>query len=323
MSSNTTAEQYIMEKLATRAWKKHWGELSQGAQNQLVRKNILNRAKELEGLEKGTANILKKTNSIITDNPKKAAIHAAIHAGGPLAGVARYFTARKAAKNSSGFTVSPRAINKTSFKSDVAKIRDQIRNKTNEKNNFKDIWFATNAATNMNSIIKNNAHHTVFVPNKDAVAKNLNKTLGLKKNSKKAIKSDFDKKYLHALVKRHEAYETAAAAKKSKTGEIDMRRSVSTHYSTYVPMMESKDVAIAPRKVKDLMTNVRKNYTGELNRKNKYMGGFEYAKTAVPEKKIARGVDKTVRNNFDRSLRDKHIEESINNYIRTRKQKKK
>ncbi len=317
------AEQYIMEKLATRAWKKHWGDLSQSAQSQLVRKNVLNRAKELEGLEKGTANILKKTNSIITDKPRKAAIHAAIHEGSPLTGVVRYFTTRKEAKKSPGFTVSPGAINKKSLKSDRDKILDQIRNKTNEKNSFKDILFATNAAANMNATIKNNAHHTVFVPNKDAVAKDFNKTLGLKKNSKKAIKSDFDKKYLHALVKRHEAYETVAGAKKSKTGEIHMRRCVSSHHSTYVPMMESKDVAIAPRKVKDLMTNTRKNYTGELNRKNKYAGGFEYAKSAVPEKKIARGVDKTRRNSFDRSLRDKHREESINNYIKTRKQKKK
>jgi len=312
----------VMEKLATRAWKKHWGDLSQNAQSQLVRKNVLNRAKELEGLEKGTANILKKTNSTITDNPKKAAIHAAIHEGGGLLQRgARFISTKKYAQKGEAITATPGNNHIIKSLKDTVKTAKRLKSGDKKQDALASSLIAQRSAIR-NRTVKKNPKQTVFVPNKEIDAANWNAAGGYKKNSAKAIKSDFDKRYLNALTKRHEAYETVAALKKAKSQEPAMRAYVSSHHSTYVPMMESKDVAIAPRKVKQSYIDIRKNDTGELNSKNKYYGSFVYAKSAVPERKAAKGLNKTISKWYDKNYSDKGIEDAVSELRRKQSTKK-
>ena len=56
----------IIEKTAARAWKKNFGDLSEESKKILLDKGILNRKKEIDGLNKGTANIFKQNNTQIT-----------------------------------------------------------------------------------------------------------------------------------------------------------------------------------------------------------------------------------------------------------------
>ena len=51
-------------KIATRAWKVNFGNLSEGAQNLLKRTKILSHDRELAGLNRGTANIIKANGGV-------------------------------------------------------------------------------------------------------------------------------------------------------------------------------------------------------------------------------------------------------------------
>ena len=52
-----------MDKIATRAWKKNYGNLSEATKQRLVDTGVHNYKKELIGLNKGTARILEKNNA--------------------------------------------------------------------------------------------------------------------------------------------------------------------------------------------------------------------------------------------------------------------
>ena len=52
-----------MDKIATRAWKKNYGNLSEATKQRLVDTGIHNYKKELDGINKGTNQILKKNNA--------------------------------------------------------------------------------------------------------------------------------------------------------------------------------------------------------------------------------------------------------------------
>ena len=56
-----------MEKVALRAWKKNYGSLSHQSIQKLRNSKILNHVKELDGLDIGTENILKKNNAVFYD----------------------------------------------------------------------------------------------------------------------------------------------------------------------------------------------------------------------------------------------------------------
>ena len=58
-----------MEKIATRAWKKHYDGLNDIDRQKLVDSGIHNYERELRGLKKGTQNILNKYNVEVVRNP--------------------------------------------------------------------------------------------------------------------------------------------------------------------------------------------------------------------------------------------------------------
>ena len=62
-------EELIMEKIATRAWKKHYDGLNDIDRQKLVNSGIHNYERELSGLKKGTQNILNKYNVEVVRNP--------------------------------------------------------------------------------------------------------------------------------------------------------------------------------------------------------------------------------------------------------------
>ena len=58
-----------MEKVATRAWKKHYDSLNDVAKQRLIDSNVHNYEREFKGLKRGTQNILDKHNVKVVRNP--------------------------------------------------------------------------------------------------------------------------------------------------------------------------------------------------------------------------------------------------------------
>lgn len=267
-------EQEIMEKIATRAWKKHYGELSEASQNKLVDSGVHNYKKELKGLEKGTKEILKKNNIKVRKNPVSRTIGA----------VKSAIDVTKAQKDNPSTFGKPELIK--NIKNYTQIISQQPASAT--VNFHKD---------------GGNVFYKSRIPQK--VEKGSKKTDELRSllygkiDSGVSTKelSKLDKKYISAVLKRHEADEIRAGKMKDNTfvdsiiGKIQKYRTAGGHLSPDVLTRESENVAIAPKKAKDFMTKLR-TQTGEKGIWE--VNGINYGKDAIADKKRVTAMRKEV-----------------------------
>lgn len=247
-----------LEKTATRAWKKAWHLLSNADRAKLIRSGILNRRKELAGLEKGTENIAKKLNVPIVSNTP--------------AQWAKRFLAASQAVSGSKIDKNPDLVRQIAniFKggggaSTIAPMRSDLKgfwaiNKTNSKD-----WFDS-------SFFKIDKHY-------------------------KGGKASFPQRYLDAIINRHEANEAAFASRllKHPRGRMLNKQGIpfpatldSGHVHPGVVTRESTHAALAPKKTKEAMVKARTS-SGEI------AAHENYGVKAVPEIKNQKEIAAAVR----------------------------
>ena len=267
-------EQEIMEKIATRAWKKYYGELSEASQKKLVDSGVHNYKKELKGLEKGTREILKKHKIKVRRDP-----------------VSRTIGAVKSAI-------------------DITKAQKDNPSTFGEPELAKNIRNYTQAISTQPAAAATNYHKdggSVFyksrIPQKvEKISKKTDKLRSLlygKIDSGVSTKelSKLDKKYISAVLKRHEADEIRAGKMKDNVfvdsiiGKIQKYRTSGGHLSPDVLTRESENIAIAPKKAKKFMTNLR-TQTGEKGLWE--VNGISYGKDAIADKKKVTTMRKEV-----------------------------
>ena len=267
-------EQEIMEKIATRAWKKHYGELSEASQKKLVDSGVHNYKKELKGLEKGTKEILKKNNIKVRRNPVSRIIGA----------VESAIDVTKAQKDNPSTYGNPELVK-------------------NIKNYTQAILSQPNAATTSYHKGGGNVFYKSNIPHKtEKISRKIDKLrapLFGKVDSGVSTKDldNLDKKYISAVAKRHEADEIRAGKMKDNTfvdsiiGKIQKYRTAGGHLSPDVLTRESENIAIAPKKAKDFMTKLR-TQTGEKGIWE--VNGINYGKDAIADKKKVISMRKNV-----------------------------
>ena len=253
----------VIEKTAARAWKKNFGDLSEESKKLLIDKGILNHKKEMDGLNKGTANIFKQNNAQITT--------------GKYTNRANNMKRRKEGEMTIGNMSFPAAVN----------LGD-------EGNKASRVYMPTN--TNLyDSVINNRAGSKLNKSEKDYLEAVIRRHEAdeLRASAKISRKdmANYSKgktKNLGNIIGHSEH-----TAIKANTGG---------HVSPEVVHRESANAAIAPDKVRDSMKNLRVSekelddkgrygFNKLVNRKiepinyEKEVDKIEYGKSAVLDKK--------------------------------------
>ncbi len=260
-------EEMIMEKIATRAWKKHLGDLSEASQKKLVDSGIHNYKKELQGLEKGTKEILKKNSATVSRNPITRGV-ATVRQVSSERGIKNKW--RSILENTVGSKRGPAGIT-------IPNITDPKQGKINVK------YHGTDHTKGLNKTFRTLKYLTAISnPVEYDIAKESASDV---KRARKSL-TNFEKKYVNAIIERHEADEVRAMKEKGNTLEDwGWSKEWSDHASKTVPYRESANVAVAPKGVQDYMNAVRSG-TGEILKLK--ARGFKYGKDAVVSKKSIR-----------------------------------
>ena len=269
-----------MEKIAARAWKKFLPQLSNTNYNRLVDAGIYNKNKELQGLRRGTHNILKQNDIKMIKNPNRAGaasveMSEAWHKQRniPMPSDIRQ-DLRTAPQENMAFSQS--------FKDDFPNGgQPSIKSANNKTGGFTFV-----PKNEHNSMLRANPEISEYYPELQPLSRR-----------------DRDgRKWSQAITERHEADEIRfdnrniekRIAAKQRTGK---RKYSNTGYMSHatpkVLMQESANVGMMPREVKtDVMTNMRK-VTGEASDLQNRTG-IGYGSSAVYDKKAARKAEKSV-----------------------------
>ncbi len=251
-------EQEIMEKIATRAWKKHYGELSSSSKKKLVDSGIHNYQKELKGLEKGTKEILRKNNASISRNPITRGV----------ATVRQVLSEKHPYDKLESLKANVRRVRTNPDGITLMNVTDPKKGRVNIK--FKD---------------KDHIKHTIGSLEQTPFALTAH---NLKKRYQKM--SDLEKRYTNALYERHEADEVRAMrAKNNLHTDAGWAQRYRGHASKTVPYRESVNVAIAPKNTQRFMKTLRHG-TGEIIDFNS--AGLRYGKDAIINKKLMKQAQK-------------------------------
>lgn len=264
-------KEQICKIAMARAWKREYGNLSEENQQKLKSKKILNHKKEMEGLNKGTENILKKYNGKIVP-------------------------AKEFDKTIIGYNKNHDIYK--DFNMSSSDLKAQVTNARRGGGGFAGgIDFRKKGPPVM---AKGNI-------SKSPIIKNLNETLNrfYKKDiGLKDVKSKTDKKYLSAILTRHEADEIRHATKSinNKKNSIQYKGTTTPitntntgHLSPKVIVGESAHAAIAPKSVKNFMTNLRAHGGSDVNLLKEYGRGMEYSKSGVFNNSAGRKITKVIR----------------------------
>lgn len=258
----------IMEKVAARAWKKHIGDLSEKSIELLKKHNILNHEREYNGLLKGTEGILKRVGAKAKNFGDDEFRRMIIDD----------------IESSKGY----KKFIKSQFLS-ADNIADMISGIRDQGGGFVSYFGKNHKFVNVGDV-NNHRFQNSFMPHM----------------MKGLPKSNFDKKYLEAILNRHEANELRFANNAIKRNRTsinfgDRKISAANYFSHMSPKVlgaESVDTAIAPKHVKEKMMTLR-NATGEIN--DLRLRGLDYGRSGVFDKKINRKIEKNIaRNNKSR-----------------------
>lgn len=268
-----------MEKIAARAWKKFLPKLSDANYKRLVDAGIYNKNKELQGLRRGTHNILRQENAKLVSNARKA-------------GAANAELNKKDFLLEKGKPLSKRTVER--YKKEPT------------KNMASDSLITEYKPTS--SVLGRGRNHLVFVPkNEHNVAKST-------KEADRLSRRDRDgRKWNQALTERHEADEVRYAnrliekARKKSTDPTQAMYSINggAHISPKVIAQESANVAVAPRSIKKNVFRELRQSTGEDIDIGKRTG-IPYGSSGVYNKAAARKAEKSIiKSNIEEASKNK------------------
>lgn len=264
-----------IEKIASRAWKRKIGELGVDSVQHLVNSGVLNRTKELKGLNLGTNKILGKYNAKNFETPNKAVAHLmqSVKERTPdLVANKDVYNATKDQLLNMGIFGSPAAKNSKWAKSGVTHVSKHPRKKIME------------SADNLVNQLEN------LGVGADKIS--------FKRNDREG------KKWADAIGRRHEADEVrfglkSMNKKKNKVmtdnGEV-LFSTFGSHLTPKVLNAESANVAIAPKSTQKAFKTLRSygmpGYS-ESDTMNSFSGGkFNYGKSGVYNKHLADKIEK-------------------------------
>lgn len=260
-----------MEKIASRAWKKHLGNLTEEGVNRLVNTGVLNYDKELKGLRRGTHAINGKSGTKLLRNPRQAA----------------------AAHIQQARTNAPElSLRLNDF---VDGMKEQI--KRSGPNTSLNISGTPNKAINGK---KTYAYVRKGTYNKDIADNPQYKDFY---DFERIPRRDRDaQKWVQAIFERHEADEGRVVRRirkkdlyKNPSTEQDASKTqYFSHFNPKVMQAESANVALAPKSAKKIMANFR-DETGEKSTLPIINGGVPYGSSAVYSKKAGRKAEKSIR----------------------------
>lgn len=287
-------------KTAARAWKKHLGDIGEEGVNKLINSGIFDRGKELKGLKKGTDKILGKNNAKLYRKAEPAA-------------------GQVAKKTWERFldTVDPKELSDTDIWAPgelLETMTEAKRTMMNQMRNMGPFGSPTASGAGKSAVAyvpKNAGNH---------VKELLNKNYGPGVISKTPRKDRESKKWLQAILDRHEADEVRTGTKiyKNKNKMADMGSGMDQHitgfYSHMTPKVlasESANVALAPKGAKKYMNELRNidipGWPGTEASSFAENTGIEYGKSGVynrlkasqGEKKILKENKKTIKEMLD------------------------
>lgn len=269
----------IIEKQASRAWKKHLGDIGEEGVSKLLNSGVFNRQKELQGLRKGTKAILGKENAKLYRSPEKASGH--------------FTRAMSELGAKSGDNYSP---------SEIADFKNTVKN----MGPFGTPIGSAKGVKNTSLAHVPKKHNTWSVSNKTIEDANDLYDTNIKKIQSIPRKDRESKKWAQAIMERHEADEVRFGKKvfnsKGKTigagGSLQPTTTFGGHLTPKVVMAESSNVALAPKNTRDRMKRLRSFNEELVGKDNTEIGaikslgnGFEYGKSGVFNKSTANKVE--------------------------------
>lgn len=269
-----------IEKQASRAWKKHLGDIGEEGVNKLLNSGVFNRQKELQGMRRGTKAILGKENAKLYRSPEKASGH--------------FTRAMRELGGTSGEKFSPE---------EIADFQNTVRGMGPFGTPMAKVTGMKN--TGLAHIPKK--HNAFSISNKTIETTNDFLDTNMKPVKPVPRKDRESKKWVQALMERHEADEVRFGRKvlnsKDKTfgagAGIQPTTTFGGHLTPKVVMAESSNVALAPRNAQKSMKQLRsfnEDLVGADNTeigtlKNLSGNGFQYGKSGVFDKKISNKVE--------------------------------
>ena len=258
-------EKVAMEKIAARAWKKYFPQLSDANYKRLVNAGIYNKDKELKGLNRGTNAIMNKYDAKMVSKRNKAT----------AAGV-------EMAKDDWLRKGDPLTVNEA----------EDMKKMLNKKNAYSVLPTLSQMHTfePMNATGKSGGF--AFVP-KNSANKTI-KSTSLQDEIKPVSRRDRDgRKWNQAITKRHEADEIRYGHINREKG-IDNDTRYSSHVSPKVLIQESSHVAMMPREAKSDYFKKMRGITNET-KQLEYMADTPYAGSGVYSKKDGRNSEKFIK----------------------------
>jgi len=257
------------EKIATRSWKKNYGSLSESTKQKLVDTGILNRRREIDGLNKGSYNIVKKLGGTVDSSKDHRLIQKLVandNAGKVTANYAKSYT-KSHADSMHGFLTH-----------NTGKVvsRGDIMQKVPLKSKIYNVYSDTKERKKHGENILSAAKKSV------KSEKSLKKQFDIIKDS---LKTKTDRDHANAVMFRHEADELREGMKHLKGGKHTAKNiSLSSHNGPGVLQRESANVALMNPRMRSAFQRQRKN-VGDLKLMNKVAPGFKYGENATINKK--------------------------------------
>lgn len=253
----------LLEKISfARRWKDEVGGLSPEAHQRLVDSGVLDYNRELNGLERGTENLFNAHNTVRSNYTNPEDLGKVIY--GNL--------------KDSDYVNSLAKVNYTSTKDLANSIAE---GQAAGGYNYSSLGVNANKAPHHNKGISLTDQSLPYAGNRNL--------------------TDFDKRYIDAIVERHEADEIRHGIASQKNPmrrvsfgnhDIGTTAVVGGHLSPKVVMRESANVAPAPENVKDFMNGIRDTAGERMGYKAYY--GLDYGKSGNYAKAMGNAAEKVV-----------------------------
>lgn len=273
-----------IEKIATRRWKRDIGSLSDASYNKLVNSGVLNHEKEINGLNTGSRNILKRYNGIFDRDGSLTENNVLKDIGGKDVFLHDRY---KLNNGKRGFIMS-------SNDSGISKAREALLEATRKsaENESKGFGYLSTIPNNPNekSVVRKGSWTKNISPEREKelinafnsqdrpyVKQRLETVRQMRKNIDKNA-TPTEKKYLDALSTRHEVDEIRA---KKLARKYNKSEKYFSHLSPEVLFRESVNVASMPPRVRNTIGAMRYS-GGEVE--NMAQNGVKYARKGTLNK---------------------------------------
>lgn len=287
-----------IEKIATRRWKRDIGSLSDANYNRLVSSGVLNHKTESDGLNEGSANILKRYNGIFDTDGSLTENKLLSTYGGKDFSLHDTYKIKNGkngfimSSNNTGFEDARRALRNATRASAEKELDSMgytsiVPDNPNEKAVVRiGSWTKDISPEREKELINS------FEPHERSRVEQDFKNLRHNKRNIRQNATQADKAYLEALSKRHEVDEVRT---KRLGRKYNKAKKYFTHNSPEVLFRESVNMAGTTPRVKGEFGNIRRS-TGEIE--NMANNGLKYTKKGTLNKskmkKFVRRASKSV-----------------------------